>query len=78
MNDIITVKLSIMKANSNIKLFKLNHVKRWTRVWLSLLKKYLIKRNSENKKDIPTEIFAMIDDLKSIITDFRLREYLDK
>ena len=32
MNDIITVKLSIKKANSNIKLLRLNHVKRWTRV----------------------------------------------
>ena len=67
MNDIITVKLSIKKANSNIKLLRLSHVKRWTRVWLSLSKKYLIKRNSENKKDIPTEIFAMIDDLKSLL-----------
>ena len=27
MNDIITVKLSIKKANSNIKLLRLNHVK---------------------------------------------------
>ena len=69
----ITVKLSTKKANSNIKLLSLNHVKRWIEVSLSLWKKNLIKSSNENKKDIPIVIFAMSDDLKSFRLGYKSR-----